>query len=132
MKIYYVRHQAAGMLHEHPFFEPPTTRQLAPVLELCRKRHGDLHPKTEQPYWAKIVCVEATPLEDGTVEHTTTVVGCAYGGSVEAVDSKAAGPCPIREKGLKRWPDAPEGTGPEKAYRLTDVKVSGTGHVSST
>lgn len=90
MKVYYVRHQAAGVVHERPFVLPPTAEQLAPVLALCAERHGTKHPKTGAAWWAKVVEVDT----DAPDEPRT--VACAHGGSAEAVDARASGPCPIR------------------------------------
>jgi hypothetical protein len=59
-KIYFLRHQAGGVLHEYPFAEPPTEEQRAAVWKLCFHRHGAEHPKIytdesgnefKRPYW---------------------------------------------------------------------------------
>jgi hypothetical protein len=55
-KIYFVRHQAHGVVHEFPFTEPPTQNQVAAVAKFCFQSHGFGHPKTpDQPYWTKVI-----------------------------------------------------------------------------
>lgn len=51
MKIYFLRHQADGVLHSFPFAKPPTEAQIAAVKKLCDRRHGNVHPKLKEPYW---------------------------------------------------------------------------------
>lgn len=58
MRVYYLRHQATGVLHEYPFAQPPTAEQLAPLLAECRRLHGDDSPKGA-PWWTRVVDVEA-------------------------------------------------------------------------
>lgn len=57
-KIYYVRHQAGGLLWEFPFAQPPTDSQKAALEALCRNLHGSVHPKTEKPYWLTVAEVD--------------------------------------------------------------------------
>lgn len=106
MKLYLIRHQAAGIIHDFPFDHAPSATEITPILARCQAQHGDKHPKSKKTYWAKVVCVE-----DGV----TMTVACAHGGKAEDVDARASGECPIRAAGLKRWPgtgpDAPEGSG---------------------
>lgn len=55
-KIYFVRHQAHGIVHEFPFAEHPTQEQVAAVARFCFQSYGHGHPKTpDQPYWTKVV-----------------------------------------------------------------------------
>lgn len=55
-KIYFVRHQAHGIVHEFPFAEHPTQNQVADVVRFCFQSHGFGHPKTpDQPYWTMVV-----------------------------------------------------------------------------
>jgi hypothetical protein len=53
--VFYVRHQAAGVMHEFPFRSPPTEEQQAAIARLCFQRCGGTHPKTNEPYWVRIV-----------------------------------------------------------------------------
>lgn len=53
-KIYLVRHQAAGFLHEFPFASAPTESQMAALAKLTFQRHGATHPKTKEPYWLRV------------------------------------------------------------------------------
>jgi len=59
MKLYFLRHQAAGVLHEWPFTEPPSEVQLAPILARLMVLYGLSHPKTKASYWTRIVEAEA-------------------------------------------------------------------------
>lgn len=54
MKIFFVRHQAGGLMHEAPFLNEPTAEQIASVVRLATARHGERHPKTGEPYWARV------------------------------------------------------------------------------
>lgn len=56
--IYFLRHQAAGVLWEHPFSGPPTDIQRAAVAANLRMRFGDRLPRTGEPYWLVVVPVE--------------------------------------------------------------------------
>jgi hypothetical protein len=58
LKVYFIRHQARGVLHDLPFSEPPTEKQLEAVALLCAAAHGLVHPKTLEPYWIRVVDVE--------------------------------------------------------------------------
>ena len=57
-KVYYFRHQAAGVMYEFPFTEAPSELQLAPLRKLCAARYGDTHPKTSEKFWGKVVDYE--------------------------------------------------------------------------
>jgi len=57
-KVYFVRHQAAGILTDYPFSAPPTDRQMSTLSRLCFQRHGATHPKGDQAYWTRIVELE--------------------------------------------------------------------------
>lgn len=55
-KIYYVRHQAHGVVHEFPFRASPTQNQIEAVRKYCFNIHGFGHMKTPgEPYWVKVV-----------------------------------------------------------------------------
>jgi hypothetical protein len=55
-KIYFVRHQAHGIVHEFPFAKHPTQAQVAAVNKWCFQLHGFGHAKTPgEPYWTKVV-----------------------------------------------------------------------------
>lgn len=58
-KIYFVRHQAHGIVHEYPFAQHPTQNQIDAVRRYCFQAHGFGHAKTpDEPYWMKVVEVE--------------------------------------------------------------------------
>jgi hypothetical protein len=57
-KVYFLRHQARGVLHDLPFAQHPTKEQIAAVARLCAAAHGTHHPKTEEPYWLKVAEIE--------------------------------------------------------------------------
>jgi hypothetical protein len=55
-KIYFVRHQAHGIVHEYPFASHPTADQVEAVRKFCFNVHGFGHPKTpKEPYWTRVV-----------------------------------------------------------------------------
>jgi hypothetical protein len=56
-QIFFVRHQAVGVLWEYPFAQAPTDEQRGALQALCESRHGAFHPKTEEPYWLTVVAV---------------------------------------------------------------------------
>ena len=54
-KIYFVRHQAHGIVPNFPFKEHPTQEQVALVAKWCFQQHGFGHPKTPgEPYWTRV------------------------------------------------------------------------------
>lgn len=53
-KIYMVRHQANGFVHEFPFAQEPSAEQLAAVEKLCFQRFGASHPKNGEAYWTRV------------------------------------------------------------------------------
>jgi hypothetical protein len=57
-KVYFVRHQAGGVMHEYPFAKEPSDAQVAALSKLCFQRFGATHPKNNAAYWARIVEVE--------------------------------------------------------------------------
>jgi hypothetical protein len=58
MKVYFLRHQAAGILSEFPFASPPTDEQIEAFARILRTRHGEEHPKTREPYWLRVYAAE--------------------------------------------------------------------------
>lgn len=55
-KIFYVRHQAHGVVHEFPFAQSPSDEQIELVRKFCFQLHGFGHAKTpDEPYWVRIV-----------------------------------------------------------------------------
>jgi hypothetical protein len=58
-KVYFVRHQAGGVMHEYPFAAPPDAEQQAAISKLCSQRFGFSHSKTPgEPYWTSVVGVD--------------------------------------------------------------------------
>lgn len=57
-KIYFVRHQAGGVLWETPFAESPSEGQIAAIKKLAAQSHGAAHPKTDEPYWLTVCEVD--------------------------------------------------------------------------
>jgi hypothetical protein len=39
-KLYFVRHQNEGVLHQFPFKQPPTQAQMEPIVNELARRHG--------------------------------------------------------------------------------------------
>lgn len=54
-KVYFVRHQAHGILPGFVFGQPPTAKQQDAIARICAATHGSAHPKTKEPYWFKVV-----------------------------------------------------------------------------
>lgn len=55
-KVYFVRHQAAGIVARFPFAQHPTEEQVAAVAKDCFVEHGASHAKTpDKPYWTMVV-----------------------------------------------------------------------------
>lgn len=63
-KIYFIRHQAGGVITKYPFANHPTEAQFAAVAKECFQNFGADHPKTKEPYWVR---VEALPVLGGEV-----------------------------------------------------------------
>ncbi len=120
MKIYFVRHQAEGVLHAFPFDHQPTQAECDAALAPVNAARGLVFQKTGVAYWAKIIAVE---------NGETTVVGCAHGRTVEEVNAHASGHCPIRAVGLTRAADAADAapvTGPVSTAGQITVRGSAT------
>jgi hypothetical protein len=62
--IFFVRHQAAGVLHDFPFEQAPSGGQVAAIARALETLHGDAHPKTGEPYWLRVVEVPLLGPED--------------------------------------------------------------------
>lgn len=54
-KVYFVRHQAAGVLWDCPFSAAPGAAQLDALKQRCEQRHGESHPKSGEAYWLTVV-----------------------------------------------------------------------------
>lgn len=58
-KIYFLQHQAHGVVHEYPFAAPPTEEQTKAVRKFCFQLHGFSHAKTpKEPYWIKVLEID--------------------------------------------------------------------------
>lgn len=58
-KVFFVRHQAHGVVHQFPFAQHPTQEQVEAIKRFCFQLHGFGHPKTpEEPYWVRVVEVD--------------------------------------------------------------------------
>lgn len=54
-KVYFVRHQAAGIVTKYPFAEHPSEEQVAAVAKECFQSFGFGHAKTpDAPYWTRV------------------------------------------------------------------------------
>lgn len=55
--VFFVRHQAAGVVHQFAFLREPTDAQVAQVVAYCRSvGHAEGHPKSpDEPYWTRVV-----------------------------------------------------------------------------
>lgn len=93
-KVYFVRHQAHGIVHEFPFAAPPTDDQVAAVVRYCFQLHGACHPKTpDVPYWTKVV--DRDVIGVGVVpevpERALSVAGKAGEAHVDAAEFTVSG-----------------------------------------
>ena len=120
MKLYYLRHQAAGILHAHPFTSEPTAEELEPLLTKCRAAHGDKHPKTGVEYWTKVVEIDTD--KPGEMRTVKGACGC----SAEEADKRASGYCPIRA-----GDHVPEKSVSAPGAPALDVTVRAVGHVEN-
>ena len=80
-KVYFVRHQAAGIVAKYPFAEHPTEAQVAAVAKECFHSHGFGHAKTpDKPYWTTVVDFDVLGESDvPTVEERSLSVATAPG-----------------------------------------------------
>ena len=124
MKIYHIRHQAAGVVHDVPFAAVPSSEQIGAVMARCARAHGDRHPKTGLPYWAKVIEID-TDKDVDDPSRTRTVCGLNGCDAAEA-DKSAAGPCPIRDGEHVPEPAADGGAG---VGILRSMNATGIGHV---
>ncbi len=105
-KIFFIRHQAGGVLYEFPFSAPPTDAQIAPIIAREQQRHGTHHPKeaedgSRKPYWTKIVDAELLGPTDipkiGQIAKGPIVVNPTTVTGVGTVTPLAAGAVPLRK-----------------------------------
>lgn len=62
-KVYFVRHQAHGVVYDYPFSASPTDDQKSLVSKRMFQLHGAEHPKLDadgkkKPYWTSVLEVE--------------------------------------------------------------------------
>lgn len=96
-KIYFYRHQAAGVLHDMPFADPPTKAQCKALDALMLLKHGAHHkkelekePADRRPYWSQVVAVDlldssaviAVPKQGGSVVNEAVAGSPVASGSV--------------------------------------------------
>lgn len=53
-KIYFLRHQAGGVITKYPFAQQPTKPQVEAVARECFQTFGGKHPKTDEEYWLRV------------------------------------------------------------------------------
>ncbi len=104
-KVYFIRHQAAGILTDVVFIGAPPSQE---ALDLAAKKlaavHGTTHPKSKEPYWLTV--------QEGV------------GAFPEGTDVGAMPDAKLPE------PPAANGVGSEGASGLPRFEVSGTGTVT--
>lgn len=90
VKVYFVRHQAAGVLWEHPFAQYPNADQVDALARRCFQTHGAIHARTAEPYWLRVDELELLGPNDIPVvpERSLTladaVAGAAAGQNIAA------------------------------------------------
>lgn len=72
-KIYLVRHQSGGVLWQFPFAEAPSAEQQAVLADYCARLHGEVHPKTKEPYFLNVVEIDV--LNNSAVPQALIPVG---------------------------------------------------------
>jgi hypothetical protein len=100
-KLYFVRHQAHGVVTEFPFSEHPSQNQVAAVAKHCFGIHGFGHKKTPtEPYWTRVVEVEMLGPGDMPEVKAPGPVGvdAAGAGKVEAPGPQVSGVGHVTEK----------------------------------
>lgn len=90
MKIYFVRHQAAGVISKYPFSEPPTDAQVDAVMRECFQSFGAVHPKDQEPYWVRVYEVDVLGPDDVPVVPERTLGVAGVSGVPELVVSGVA------------------------------------------
>lgn len=54
-KVYKLRHQAAGVLHDKTYAKPPSEEEVAKVKARLDVKHGTHHRKTKDPLFLRVV-----------------------------------------------------------------------------
>lgn len=95
-KVYFLRHQAAGVLVEFPFAAQPSDKQTEAISKICFQRYGFGHAKTpEQPYWLRVVehdVLDADTVPDVPVQGLSVVNEAALKGpTVSGIGHVTAG-----------------------------------------
>jgi hypothetical protein len=90
-KIYFVRHQAAGVLTDYPFASSPTDKQLEALSRLCFQRHGATHPKGDSAYWTRVVELDVLGPNDIPEVPERDLSSVSAGGSASASEFTVSG-----------------------------------------
>lgn len=81
-KLFFIRHQAAGVLFQFPFAQAPTQAQRVAVERFCVQQNGVSHSKTPGvPYWTRVVELDVLGPNDipDVPEHTLSIVSSGGG-----------------------------------------------------
>ena len=84
MKVYYLRHQAGGILTDYPFSKPPTGEQTKAISALMAATHGTKNKKDGADYW--MIVVEKTVLEPNDIPAVTLPTADSAKGSSASVE----------------------------------------------
>lgn len=91
-KLFFIRHQAAGVLFQFPFAQPPSKAQQAAVERFCVMQNGVSHSKTPgEPYWTRVVELDVLGPNDipNVPEHALAIVSSGGGNADKfSVDGK--------------------------------------------
>ena len=66
-EVFFIRHQAAGVIWQTPFAQPPTVQQFEAIRTHVERTTGRVHPKTGEVFWLKVVAVRVLEPSD-TIE----------------------------------------------------------------
>lgn len=93
-KIYFVRHQAHGIVSEFPFEAEPSDEQVKLVVKWCFNIHGFGHSKTpDKPWWTMVVERDVLGANDlpSVPDRELSVVGAPGAGKSSTEVFKATG-----------------------------------------
>lgn len=89
-KVFFIRHQAAGLITKYAFANYPTQTQIDAVSRECFQQFGAAHPKTGETYFLQVV--ESVLLSsDAAIDVPERALNTVTTGSTMAGDLGASG-----------------------------------------
>ena len=101
MKVYYVRHQAAGIVADvdgkpYAFKQQPNDMQLAALKRICIARHGEIHKKRDTEWWMKVVEADVIGNEVPAIPEPETTGSLTASGKAELSGPRGSGSATVR------------------------------------